>query len=216
MSHLTVEAIARLVDELPEPAEAAHLEGCPDCRAELEALKEQRAALSALPPLDPPAGIWPALEARLAEEGLLRPARPAARPWRAPALLRAAAALAIFVLGGLTGAALRGERGALPWSASGPGAAAGARDAHEAARMLREAEAAYLAALARYAELTGAAEVPDPVARLAALESIVLTTAAALDQAPADPVINGYHLAALAQRDALLRQAAQTAQEPWF
>ena len=35
MSHLTVEAIARLVDELPEPAEAAHLEGCPDCRAEI-------------------------------------------------------------------------------------------------------------------------------------------------------------------------------------
>ena len=44
------------------------------------------------------------------------------------------------------------------------------------------------------------------MSRLAALEGIVLTTRAALNEAPADPVINGYHLTALEQRDALLRE----------
>jgi hypothetical protein len=48
----------------------------------------------------------------------------------------------------------------------------------------------------------------DPVARQAALESILLTTNAALREAPADPVINGYHLTALAERDAVLKAIA--------
>jgi hypothetical protein len=69
------------------------------------------------------------------------------------------------------------------------------------------AEAAYLRALARFTEVAPSSGT-DPVARLAALESILMTTKAALQEAPADPVINGYHLTALAQRDAVLRQIA--------
>jgi hypothetical protein len=69
------------------------------------------------------------------------------------------------------------------------------------------AEAAYLRALARFTEAAPSSGT-DPVARLAALESILMTTQAALQEAPADPVINGYHLTALAQRDAVLRQIA--------
>ena len=34
----------------------------------------------------------------------------------------------------------------------------------------------------------------------------MLTTRAALGQSPADPVINGYHLTALAQRNATIKQ----------
>ena len=57
----------------------------------------------------------------------------------------------------------------------------------------------------------------DPLNQLAALEGIVLTTRAALEEAPADPVINGYHLSALGQRDAILRQIdARADEEPWF
>jgi hypothetical protein len=56
----------------------------------------------------------------------------------------------------------------------------------------------------------------DPVARLAALDNIVLTTAEALHEAPTDPIINGYHLSALAQRDAVLRQLAVRAADPVF
>ena len=91
------------------------------------------------------------------------------------------------------------------------------RTAEEAAMLLRDAESVYLDALARYAQLAGGAgESSDPLARLAALEGIVLTTREALGRAPADPVINGYHMTALAQREATLRQIAATSRNPWF
>jgi hypothetical protein len=86
----------------------------------------------------------------------------------------------------------------------------------EAAQLLREMEARYLDALTAYAELALDAEAGDPVARLAALQSIILTTQAALNETPTDPVINGYHLTALAQRDATLRQVAAASSERWY
>jgi hypothetical protein len=54
-----------------------------------------------------------------------------------------------------------------------------------------------------------------PAARLAALEGILLSTGAALEAAPADPMINGYYLSAIGQREAMLRQIA-AAGEPWY
>lgn len=90
-----------------------------------------------------------------------------------------------------------------------------ARTAEEAVARLREAERAYLAALGRFSDFSSSADETDPVARLAALESIVATTRAALGQAPADPVINGYHLTAVAQRDATLRQLSNSRQT-WY
>ena len=91
-----------------------------------------------------------------------------------------------------------------------------ARTPDEAARFVRDAEGAYLAAMTRLAELT-AAQSSDPAVRLATLDGIVVTTAAALERSPADPVINGYHLAARAQRDALLRTVSSSpAQDPWY
>jgi hypothetical protein len=86
----------------------------------------------------------------------------------------------------------------------------------EAIQAVRAAENRYLQAYARYTELTGAPQADDPVARAAALESIVLITRPALDHAPADPVINAYHLTAVAQRDAALRQIALRANGPWY
>jgi hypothetical protein len=86
----------------------------------------------------------------------------------------------------------------------------------DAAQYLRAAESMYLEALTRYAELASQAESGDPVARLAALQSIILTTQAALNETPTDPVINGYHLTALAQRDATLRQVALASGEQWY
>lgn len=91
------------------------------------------------------------------------------------------------------------------------------RNAQEAATMLRDAESMYLDALAQYAQLSGELrEIDDPVARLVVLESIVLTTREALARAPADPIINGYHMTAVAQRDATLRQLAARSGEPWY
>lgn len=216
MQHLNDEALARLVDEEPMEDEALHLERCETCRSELDALREQTRELGVLPLAAPPAGQWGALEARLAEEGLLFPPSMSGRygigwPWRA------AAAVALFVGGSATGFLARGIQEEAPVAQVDrpPGSVV------EAAEQLRRTETEYTAALARFAELSGVDQPEDLVSRLAALEGIVLTTRAALEEAPADPVINGYHLTALGQRDALLREIERStpqdnADQEWF
>jgi hypothetical protein len=245
MSHLTLETLARLVDDAPDPTEAGHLDICPQCREELEALRADAAVLHALPDPDPSIAQWIRLEQRLEREGLMR------RSWRwQPALLRLAAALVIFVLGAVSATlALRPRerqlmtandaplrtvtaqpetiyvpaatlaQNSLPAAerapAPAPVGAVAARTPEEAMARLRSVESDYMAALTRYSELSGRLDDGDPLARLAALESIVATTRAALGRAPADPVINGYHLTAVAQRDALLRQVSASGSN-WY
>ena len=224
MPHLTIETLARLIDEPASASESAHLDLCDDCSRELEGLKADAAALAALPELEPPASQWDGIEMRLRNEGLLRntatPLMP--RRWLRPAL-QLAAALAIFVLGSYTGSFLFGGS-----AVQGPLARTGTStpvnlsvigangSMQEAQRAVRDAETAYLTALTQYAQLAGGAQNEDPLARLAALESIVLTTREALGRAPADPVINGYHLTALAQRNATLKQLAGSGEKTWF
>lgn len=101
-------------------------------------------------------------------------------------------------------------------ASSGFDAGSQATTMDDAIAVLRQAEELYLAALTRYAELATQSEAGDPVARLAAMQSIVNTTQAALNQTPMDPVINGYHLTALAQRDATLRQVAAATGDRWY
>jgi hypothetical protein len=237
MSHLTLETLARLIDDAPDPTETGHLDICPQCRDELEALRADSAALHMLPDPEPSIAQWVRLESRLEREGLIR--RNAR--WQ-PAALRMAAAIVIFVLGGVaatlvtrprveyltadpTPTSMVAQQPPLIMQEPAPTltdntvaapapvrsvpvavAVSPPRTPEEAATRLRTAENDYVAALARFAELSGRSEEGDPLARLAALESIVATTRAALGRAPADPVINGYHLTAVAQRDALLRQ----------
>jgi hypothetical protein len=206
MQHLNDEELARLVDEGPTDAEAAHLALCGYCAAELDALRLQTRTLAALPDLPAPPALQARLQAGLAVEGLLLGDRARQR-----SLLRIAASLALFAAGGLGGYLLRGAAaptGPLAATAADPPATV-----TEAAERLQTAEAAYTAALAAYAQTAGSPPAADPVSRLAALEGIVLTTRAALDDAPADPVINGYHLTALEQRDAILRQIQDAPQE---
>lgn len=278
MHHLDLETLARLVDETPQPAEAAHLRDCLACRRELAELREQTDALAGLGEEDPPAGAWQALEARLMDEGLVRPA--AARPrvlmlYRPPA--RIAAAVALFLLGGAAGAALlrgggtepvasndaatqapasvrrpaasftppevlyvgepaanpaaadaNGARLAMNGAAEQPAATAAVppqrtraqratrAEADHAARELVQAQAQYVGALQRVAAIADPASGNDPETRLAALDQLVQLTAAALERVPGDPVINGYHLAAVAERDALRRQMDRDTQTTWF
>jgi hypothetical protein len=247
MSHLNLETLARLIDDTPDPTETGHLDNCKQCRDELEAMRGDVAAMQRLEDPEPPVAQWLLLEQRLEREGLMR------RTWRwQPSAMRAAAAVVIFVLGGISASLLtRSEPRAYltqnnppnvgtvtqPAPLTNPAATLAettiapapvvnapativaqqvpARTAEEAAARLRTAETDYLAALSRYTELAGRASEGDPLARLAALESIVATTRAALGRAPADPVINGYHLTAVAQRDALLRQASASGQT-WY
>jgi hypothetical protein len=272
MQHLSCEALARLVDEPPLPHEAAHVRDCLVCRRELDEMREQTQALGSLADPELPPGAWAGLEAALQAEGLLSAAAPRRVPggWAAEhrPLLRLAASLALFVLGGAAGAALWSHRpagrvadvgpaqgppvvvhptGMAPRLASAPAdlpvagpedggmremqppSPSGARLASNGAaprpaqdpsvlraeRELAEAEGAYLAALQRYAAIADPASGADPVTRMAALERMIATTREALERTPGDPVINGYHLAAVRERDALSRQLAR-ADKDWF
>lgn len=243
MSHLTLETLARLVDDSPDPTEAGHLDICEHCRTELEALRADASALRALPDPEPPLAAWIALEQQLKREGVMRRS-----PWVANAL-RMAAVFVIFIVGSIAGGVFMNQRNhnnvvatSTPaytrpiQVAAQPGplvdttptvttvasptitipSVQPAATAEQAAQQLRDAERAYVSALTRFSEFNTRAESADAVARLAALESIVATTRAALGQAPADPVINGYHLTAVAQRDATLRQIAASKQQTWY
>ena len=270
MQHLTLETLARLVDEPGAADEAAHLASCLVCRRELDEMRAQTRALAGLDDPEPAPEAWFRLESALRSEGLIRdvPARPGVR-WAGRGWLRIAAGLALFVLGGAAGLYLSGARqtqvasgepetprgapvivhGPAPDGgrlvAGGPeiepqgplvvepvetgagarltsaGAPAARRrppmspEAARAARQLAEAEAGYLVALQRYASIADPQSGADEDTRMAALERMVATTRAALETAPDDPLINGYHLAAVRERDDLRRQMAQTDAD-WF
>jgi hypothetical protein len=307
MQHLTLEALARLVDEPAEPHEGAHLRGCLVCRRELDEMRAEIGALAELDDPEPPAHGWAALEAALRSEGLVRdvPARlaaspsvvrdistaPGARPRYARPALKAAAAAAVFFLGGgamgwfLWGRAPAEDGGMAgnqptqgqPVYVRGPGDEAsggGARlplagplpgedpliyveeapvpaaspdvrlasegAARPAPRVRRyerpaavapeersvvldaagaellQAELAYRSALQRYAQAAEATRSADPQVRLAALERLVTATSTALERSPDDPVVNGYHLAAVRERDEVRRRIASDAQKNWF
>jgi hypothetical protein len=261
MSHLSLETIARLVEDSPNAEESAHLESCAECRSELETMTEDVHALGMLPDMETAPDQWQTLERRLNEEGLIR-TRGARYGLSSTRMLQIAAALMLFVGGSVAGrlsaepevvtvtqlvpapqpvettlpppATLATETPtAAPQPEIEPAPAAPrptpnatlaanavprapARTLDEATRLLRETEDLYLSALTRYAELATQSEAGDPVARLAALESIIMTTQAALSQTPTDPVINGYHLTALAQRDATFRQVAAASSDRWY
>ncbi len=98
-AHVAEQYSAYLDGRLPEAtrqAVEAHLHACPQCAAELDALRRLVAELRALPEVPAPAALVEALRAR-------RAARASARPWflRPPALAGgalAAAALAVALL----------------------------------------------------------------------------------------------------------------------
>jgi hypothetical protein len=218
MSHLKLEELARCVEEEPTSFESAHLASCSYCRGELEELKELTRALAHLPTHNPPGSQWPILQSRMMTEGLLRDS-PAASAGTRGKLIRIAAALALFLGGLVSGALLDGSEGRAAMGGGNvlpPALAISARTPAEAGEQLRTAEELYLAALTRYAELTQHGSYVDPLNRLAALEGIMLTAQAALRDAPADPVINGYLLTAMGQRDAMLRQISRSSEQDWF
>lgn len=238
MSHLTLETLARLIDDAPDPTETGHLDICEQCRTELEALRADASALRRLPDPEPSIAAWISLEQQLKREGLIRRS-----PW-VQNVMRLAAVLVIFILGTVVGVRLRAPviqqvatsspniTTPVQTVAQTPShidtpvtmvntpvttvAQRPATNAQEAALRLQDAEKAYVTALSQYTSFNNRQDSGDPVARLAALESIVATTRAALAQSPADPVINGYHLTAVAQRDATIRQINATKQQNWY
>jgi hypothetical protein len=209
MSHLTPESFARLVDESPTASEQTHLDACHECREAIDEMRMQTTALRALPPLAPPGDAWEKITARLDEHSVV----PLQSRRRRTIATRAAAAAIIFVLGAASGAVVSrpGDSEAPPTAVAPPAASATSTVSVPttpdlALTRLRIAEMLYTTALLDYAAATSPQLPQDAVARLATLETIVLTTRTALERAPADPLINSYHLAALAERETLLGQ----------
>jgi len=220
MEHLTIETLARLVDEPARPDEARHLATCEACAVELAALKAQTESLAALPEILPPVGDWEVLRAQLRSEGLVRDPGLFQRLGltRTPAWMPAAAAIVLFLGGAGVGAALTSRGSASDaLSIDAPLAAVSMEDAASA---VRAAEQEYVTAVSRYRELMqrqGASETTvDPVTRYAALEHLVSVSQAAVRQAPGDPFLNGFLASALAERDAAARQVSSASRDNWF
>lgn len=222
MEHLTLEHLARLVDDPPTTEEMRHLADCRQCAEELDALREQTKALGSLPEILPPKGDWQAIEARLRSEGLVEDPGLFRRLGLAhtPGWMKVAAAAMLFLSGTGTGVAVAGTS-ALGGS-TGTARSAEVTDAasvEEAATLVRTAEEQYVSAVSRYRELLardGGEDLgADPISRVAALEHLVMVSQAAVRQAPGDPFLNGFLASAMAERDAALRMVS-SGSDNWF
>ena len=216
MERLSLEQLARLVDERPTPEERAMLDADPGLRRELDALRAQRGALRDLPAMLPPPDSWPELEEKLVTEGLIRGSRGGPAFWRK--WTRIAAGLVLFTGGTAFGWAAGG-------APAGPsdGLAAGSEavgtetvsfaSLEEAMLAVQEAEQDWATAFAEFRRLLGTQserELPaDPAVRLAAIDALLAASRAAVEESPADQFFNGLVVSTLAERQQTLRQISQ-------
>jgi hypothetical protein len=230
MLHLTADRLAALADEHPTADEAEHLALCAACARERGAFQTLVAMAHAeRTSLGLPLTRWESVAAALAQEsevdlGAVLPSGPrlAATPVHRTDLvhwtrrsLRIAAGLLLVAGGVFAGrASVSGDtplqREMAVAGARGDTVAGNfltveeARVAQQHSEMLYRQAAAYLA----QHDSTNPAD-GNPIAyrsRLAALDQVISTTRAAMREAPHDPVINGYYLNTLGQREATLRQ----------
>lgn len=225
MERLTLEQLARLVDERPSPEEAARLERDPAAQRELEALRAQTAALKDLPAVMPPPAGWDELRARLRAARLIR--RPPRNLFATRRWLQAAAALIVFSAGTGFGMAVDRETGegasvvsgneAEPAPGGTPTSALQARPSfaslEEARQAVQSAEQRWAASFAEYQRLLRAQNrVPapvDPAARLATMDLIWAASQAAVEASPGDVFLNSLVVSAAAERAEAYRLASQ-------
>ena len=228
MLHLPTDRLAELGDEVPTPGEVAHLAACNACAGELSAYQALVAMAHAeREPFGLPLTRWDAIAAQLsaaaaAPSSNVTPVRRSGRR-----TMQIAAGLLLVVGGAMLGRVSAGAR-ALPDDGAAPSASVAsngegtqpvgrfasdsavfasveeARAAQQRSELLYQQAAAFLARV----DTTGAGS-GSPVlfrSRLAALDQLISTTREAMRDAPHDPVINGYYLTTLGQREATLRQ----------
>ena len=229
MSHLSTDRLAALGDEAPTPVEAAHLASCEACAREHAAYRalvtmahEERGAIGI--PLTRFEAIASALAA---EQVVVAPAaRTVGQPARTRSILRMpmrAAAGFLLLAGGAVAGRVSAGVSPFPFARTSTGTVASSSanlptaiestnfaSIEEARNAQLHSEARYQQAAAYLAEHdTTVAGEGSPVAyrsRLAALDQVISTTREAMREAPHDPVINGYYLTTLGQREATLRQ----------
>jgi hypothetical protein len=215
MLHLSPERLAALADEPPTAAELAHLTGCADCTRERAAHRalHQLAAASARS-IGTPLTTWESLRPALVADGVIDSGRGFATRARPRSGWLQAAAAAVLVVGGAVGGRMSVRLSAPGVSGSSVGLAQidsaprfrtldEARSAQTQSQVLYQNATAYLA----QHDTTGHV-IESPAAmrtRLAALDRTQQVLNQALNEAPYDPVINGYYLSMVGQRDATLR-----------
>ena len=217
MLHLSPERLAALADEPPTPAELAHLTGCADCTRERAAHRAlHQLAAGGARSIGTPLTTWESLRPSLVADGVIDSGRgfsTRARPRRFGWFQAAAAA--VLVAGGAVGGRMSVRLSGPGVSGSGVGLAQidsaprfrtldEARSAQTQSQVLYQNATAYLAQ-----HDTAGHVIESPAAmrtRLAALDRTQQVLNQALNEAPYDPVINGYYLTTLGQREATLRQ----------
>jgi hypothetical protein len=228
MPHLSTDRLAALGDDQPTPAEVSHLATCAECARERGAYQTLLAMAHAeRAPLGLPLTRWESIASALAAEEtpVLVRRSPASRSVRWP--LQVAAGLLLVAGGAMVGrmsvATAPQPSVATPgFTASAPaGTSATTRLAAESvfasvddARAAQtRSEQLYQQAAAFLAQHDSSGTGEGPVAyrsRLAALDRVLSTTRQAMRDAPHDPVINGYYLTTIGQREATLRQLNTT------
>jgi hypothetical protein len=228
MLHLSTDRLAALGDEAPTAAEAAHLELCGACARERDAYRTLVAMASAeRSSLGLPLTRWDAIAASLDADAALPTRRATSVAARWP--LRAAAGLLLLAGGAMIGRASAGaglvpgpgvHRVAATAAASAPSNAPRSEadsvfaSVEEARTAQRHSEQIYQQAVAYLAQYDSTAvDDGSPVAyksRLAVLDRVISATSQAMREAPHDPVINGYYLTTLGQREATIRQLNTT------
>ena len=216
MEHLSLEQLARLVDERPTSEERAILDANPGLRRELDALRAQTSALKDLPAMVPPPDSWPELREKLVAEGLVRGRRGSPALWRK--WIQIAAGLVLFTGGTAFGWATASSPGApdgapMAGSELGEPGSASFASLEEAMLAVQEAEQEWTAAFGEYRRLLGAQverELPgDPAVRLAAIDALLAASTAAVEESPADQFFNGLVVSTLAERQQTIRQIRQ-------
>jgi hypothetical protein len=157
-------------------------------------------------------------------EGLIRSSGVAWRAshWWSAGWVQAAAALVLFLGGTALGVGFThrdggsGLAGGLPPSdlelvPVGAGAVE-ISSLEDAAAAVHLAERQFIDALVRYRQLADAhgesTFIGDPTSRLAAIQGLIAAGQAAIREAPADPYVNGVLVSALAEQEAILRNAS--------
>lgn len=223
MSHLPDERLAALSDEPPTQAELAHLAACERCASERAAYKSLRAvAGTEQARIGAPLSDWESLAPALRADGIIDTGewRVARRPRRFSGPWSQAAAAILIAIGGIAFGRYSAVGSVLPEAARQQQTAKSTSVADSAAPTFSSVDEARAAqdryeflyqSAALYLAQHDTAEVPpdSPAAmrhRLATFDQVGETMRQALSESPGDPVINGYYLSTLNQREAAIRQ----------
>ena len=221
MSHLPDERLAALFDDPPSSAELAHLASCERCAAERASYRALRELSNAEQHIGSPLSDWATLAPALRADGVIDTGewRVARRPRRFGVWSQAAAAV-LIAIGGVAYGRYSAVGSVLPESIHRGGdvaSAAGtgtdsitfgsieeARAVQVQSQLLYQSAALFLAA---HDTLDLSPGSPAAIRRrLAALDEVGATVRQALTESPGDPVINGYYLTTLGQREVAMSQ----------